>query len=215
VSRLKWVPKNLESSDHLVPRGLVSEVINQLQAQGRRSISRYRYAVEMEIVEGCVRPAKDLDNYAKPIIDAVTQSRLMWNDDTQIDKLVIERWRDGNSAFSSVNVTLRRIVGQHGGVPTHFRARCAEAARGVISYSHIGYYLATSLISEIPYDLEEEEWLDAIVRLIKMLDTEEKKNVLNWFREHLPKFMAFVPSRRSEQFLAGVYRAHEEGSIGE
>jgi hypothetical protein len=206
---------HLGSSNHLVPRGLVAEVMNQLQAQGRRSISRYRYAVEMEIVEGCVRPAKDLDNYAKPIIDAVTQSRMLWNDDTQIDELVIRRRREGNSADSSVKITLRRIGGQHGGVPTHFRARCAEAAQGASSYSYVGYYLATSLIREIPYDLEEEEWLDAIERLINMLDAEEENNIWNWFREHLPKFMACVPSRRREQFLSGVHRAHEEGRIGE
>jgi hypothetical protein len=189
--------------------------MNQLQAQGRHSISRYRYAVEMEIVEGYIRPAKDLDNYAKPIIDAITQSRLLWKDDSQIDRLVIDRSRDGNWAYSSVSVTLRRIGGQHGGAPTHFRARCDEAALGVITYSHVGYYLATSLMREIPYDLEEEEWLDAIARLTNMLDAEEEKNVLNWFREHLPKFMAYIPGRRNEQFLSGVYRAHEEGRIGE
>ena len=186
-----------------------------MQAQGRQSISLYRYFVEMEIVEGFVRPAKDLDNYAKPIIDAITQSRLLWKDDTQIDRLVIDRSRDGNSAYSSVNVTLGRIGGQHGGVPTHFRARCAEAVQGVISYSHVGYYLATKLMSEAPYDMEEEEWIDAIARLTNMRDAEEENNVLNWFREHLPKFMAYIPGRRSEQFLSGVYRAHEEGRIGE
>jgi Holliday junction resolvase RusA-like endonuclease len=76
----------------------------------------------MEIVEGRSQPAKDLDNYAKPILDAVTQSRLLWDDDNQIDELVIRRRRDGNSTDSVVTATLRRLGGQHGGVPTHFRA---------------------------------------------------------------------------------------------
>jgi translation initiation factor IF-2 len=42
----------------------------------------------MDIIEGCARPARDLDNYAKPIVDAVTQSRLLWNDDKQIDEKI-------------------------------------------------------------------------------------------------------------------------------
>jgi hypothetical protein len=215
VDTYRIVVSRLGSSDHLVPAGLLAEVGNQLQAQGRQGISRHRYAVGMEIVEGCARPAKDLDNYAKPIIDAVTQSRMLWNDDTQIDELVIRRRRDGNSADSSVEVTLRRIGGQHGGVPTHFRARCAEAAQGVSTYSHVGYYLATVLMREIPYDLEEEDWLNAIAHLTDMLDAEEENNVWIWFHEHLPKFMACIPSRHRGHFLSGVHRAHEEGRIGE
>jgi Endodeoxyribonuclease RusA len=137
----------------------------------------------MEITEGCLRPAKDLDNYAKPIIDAVTQSRLLWNDDTQIDESAIRRRRDGNAAESSVEVTLRRMGGQHGGVPSHFRARCAEASQGVITYSHVGYYLATKLMSEAPDDLEEDDWLTVIAHLIDMLDAGQEHNVWIWFHE--------------------------------
>ena len=85
----------------------------------------------------------------------------------------------------------------------------------MITYSHVGYYLATKLMSEAPYDLEEEDWLNVIARLTNMLDAEEENNVWMWFHEHLPQFMAYVPSRRREQFLSGVYRAHKEGKIGE
>jgi Endodeoxyribonuclease RusA len=169
----------------------------------------------MEISEARARPAKDLDNYAKPIIDAVTQSHLLWKDDNQIDELIIRRTRDGNCAESSVRVVLRRIEGQHGGVPTHFRARCAEASHGVANgYSGVGYYLAATLVSEVPYDLEDDEWLEEISCLTSMLDGGEDNNVWIWFQEHLPEFMKLVPNDRKEQFLSGVWKAYEKERIG-
>lgn len=35
--------------------------------------------------------ASDINNFAKPIIDAVTQSRCLWFDDSQIDELCLKR----------------------------------------------------------------------------------------------------------------------------
>ena len=61
--------RGLGSADHIVATRLFSEIDDQLRSQVRGRINRYRYAVEMEIVEGKSRPAKDLDNYAKPILD--------------------------------------------------------------------------------------------------------------------------------------------------
>jgi hypothetical protein len=168
----------------------------------------------MEIVEARTRPAKDLDNYAKPIIDAITQCHLVWKDDNQIDSLVIMRYRDGNYPDSEVRVALRRIPGQHRGVPSHFRARCAEARGGTINdYSGVGYYLATKLASEVPYDLEEDNWLAEIACLVELVEAEEVENVWIWFREHLPKFMALVPIRHKTKFVSGVQKAHEDGRI--
>jgi Endodeoxyribonuclease RusA len=205
----------LGSADHIVAALLVCEVSNQLRSQGRGRISRYRYAVEMEIVEGRSQPAKDLDNYAKPILDAVTQSRLLWDDDNQIDELVIRRRRDGNSTDSVVTATLRRLGGQHGGVPTHFRARCLEASQSGGTYSHVGYHFASVLASEIPYDLEEEVWQEEITRLMAMLQANEHENVWNWCREHFPQWIDLVPGPRKSQFLFGVQNAYEEERIGE
>lgn len=209
------VLSHLKSAVDLAPSRLVVSVEDQLRRQGRRRSNRYRYALEIAIIEGCARPASDLDNYAKPVIDSVTRSGLLWRDDSQIDELVIRRQRDGNSADSFVTVTLRRIGGQHRGVPSHFRARCHEASQGVISYSDVGYYLAKCLLSEVPNDLKEEEWTERVERLINMLDAEEENNAWNWFRDHLPRFMELIPGRRKSQFLDGVHRAHEEGHIGE
>jgi hypothetical protein len=205
----------LGAAEHIVAALLVGEVSNQLRSQGRERFSRFRYAVEMEIAEGRVRPAKDLDNYAKPILDAVTQTRLLWDDDNQIDELVIRRRRDGNSTDTVVRVTLRRLEGQHGGVPRHFRAQCHEACKAGGTYSHVGYHFASVLVSEIPYDLEEEVWQKEIKHLIAMLEADECENVWNWCREHFPEWIDLIPGPRKSQFLSGVQRAYEEERISE
>jgi Holliday junction resolvase RusA-like endonuclease len=70
----------------------------QLRAQGRTSPSFYRYNVAIEITEGRQRPAKDVDNYYKPTIDAITHTKCMWNDDSQIDEVTIVRRRDKSLA---------------------------------------------------------------------------------------------------------------------
>lgn len=207
--------RGLGSADHIVATRLFSEIDDQLRSQVRGRINRYRYAVEMEIVEGKSRPAKDLDNYAKPILDAVTKSGLLWDDDDQIDELVIRRRRDGNFTDSVVSVTLRPLGGQHRGLPTHFRARCDEASQHGGNYSNVGYHFASVLASEIPYDLEEEVWQEEITRMIAMLKAEENENVWNWFREHFPKCIDCIPGSRKNQFLNGVRKAYEEDRIGE
>jgi hypothetical protein len=50
--------------------------------------------------------------------------------------------------------------------------------------------------------------------LRECLDARDDEAVLGWFDCHYPKCMALVPPRRREQFLAGVYRAHDEERIG-
>jgi hypothetical protein len=80
-------------------------------------------------------------------------------------------------------------------------------------YSGVGYYLATKLASEVPYDLEEDDWHAEIACLVERVEADEAENVWIWFREHLPKFMALVPIRHKMKFVSGVQRAHEDGRI--
>jgi Holliday junction resolvase RusA-like endonuclease len=47
----------------------------------------YRYDVIIEIIEGVRRPAKDVENYAKPAIDAITRTLRVWRDDEQVDSI--------------------------------------------------------------------------------------------------------------------------------
>jgi len=207
------VLEKFRSAGDLRPKILVESVIKQLQAQKRRSSGPYRYSVTVEIIEGGTRPANDLDNYAKPIIDAVTQSRLLWKDDKQIDELIIRRRRDGRLLDSAVTLTISRITGQHSGVPSHFREQCLKARRGTITYSQLGYYLSSALQSEGPHDLDEECWQNEVSRLTDLLSAGQEDDAWIWFLDHLPRFMEFVPNRHKQGFLSGVVEAHENGEI--
>jgi hypothetical protein len=91
---MRIVLANLASEQDLWRSRTMPIVAEQLRAQGRTSSDGYRYEVTIEIVEGKKRPASDVDNYAKRIMDAITQSPLLWRDDDQIDKMVICRRRD-------------------------------------------------------------------------------------------------------------------------
>ena len=104
--------------------------------------------------------------------------------------------------------------GVHSGVPSFFRALCFEASRGGTNgYSNPGWHLASALGSQSPYDLEEYEWADEVEKIKALLDEDDDKLVIAWFMDHYPRCMALVPSRRCEQFVAGVRRAFEEGRI--
>lgn len=104
--------------------------------------------------------------------------------------------------------------GVHGGVPSFFRACCFEAAQGGESgYFGAGWHLANSLGSQIPDDLEIEEWQDEIDALQELLADDDGQGVWAWFRYHYPKCMALVPTRRREQFVAGVRQADEDDRI--
>lgn len=205
---------DLRVSSDLAPAKLIASVREQLLKLRRSGFSPYRYTVEMEIVEGTVRPAKDLDNYSKPILDAVTKSRLLWRDDNQVEQSLVARRRDRRLPSSEVHLLIRRLPGQHRGVPSHFRARCAEAAAGTPNnYSQVGYHLARTLVGEVPLDLEEEDWLEQIDRLRDLLEADAADDIWGWFCDHLPKFMVLVPTRHKAKFLSGIMRAYDQGEI--
>jgi hypothetical protein len=184
-------------------------IAEQLRCQGRSSPDRYRYAVTISIVEGKKRPASDIDNYAKRIVDAITQSQLLWRDDDQIDRMSIRRRREPSRCDTRAVIDARRISGQHLGVPTFFRACCAEASRGnECTYAHPGYHLAIHLWEQQPYDMDADAWAKETERLTKALDQQDNDGVWNWFKEHYPKCMKLVPARRKGQFVAGVRQAY-------
>jgi len=215
IGRYKIVLDGLSSKPSL-RRGRIAPLIaEQLRTQGRKSPSSYRYEVVLEIVEGKRRPASDIDNYAKRTMDAITQSGLLWKDDDQIDRMSIRRRRDPNRPDSRVVVRVKRCVGQHCGVPSFFRACCAEASRGrEWTYAHPGYHLAIHLSGQEPYDLDEDAWAKEIERLTSALDQQDDDTVWSWFKQHFPKCMRLVPSRRKDQFVAGVREAYEAEAIG-
>ena len=139
--------------------------------------------------------------------------------------------RKGQSVTTFLLQTVERAVGRvekmgpaksvsHQGVPTFFRALCAEARRGgEWGYSRAGHELARHLGSELPYDLEPEEWQEELNELAALLQPDnpedrEREAVLAWFREHYPKCVELVPPRGRRKFVEGVYRAADDGIIG-
>lgn len=191
-------------------------VQQQLHKQGTRPSNSYRYEVAVKITEGRERPARDVDNYAKKTLDAITNTKLLWADDEQIDKLNIVRIRDMSRADSQVVVKIRRSGGQHSGIPSSFRACCDKAKLGgLFSYADAGKLLASHLRSEQPFDLDERDWSKRIARLYDFLEKSDDQNVWNWFCEHLPKCMKLVPNQRMSQFVRGVKEAYTDGKMDE
>jgi len=208
------VLSKLSSKSDLWSKKATPVIEQQLRKQDRHASNLYRYEVNVEIVEGHKRPATDVDNYAKKIIDAITRTNLLWRDDEQIDTLIIERRRDKSRPDSLLAVRIRRIEGQHSGVPTFFRACCNEVSLGhLYTYAHPAYQLARHLENQQPYNLDEAKWTERIGKLCDLLDSDDTKGVWNWFYEHFPKCIELVPKRRMDQFVRGVLQAYEDGRI--
>jgi hypothetical protein len=100
-----------------------------------------------------------------------------------------------------------------GGIPGFFRASIEEAKRGGSGgYETAGWQLANSLDSTIAGDLTLAQWQREIGALMKEIDDDDA--VWAWFSSKFPKCMGLVPTRRKDQFLAGVRRAYEEERFG-
>src|SRR5881397_1796179 len=122
MKRLRVIFRNLTRSEDLRVENLKAIVIAQLKQQGRVGPDHYRYKVIVNILPGGQAPARDLDNYEKPLSDAITASRLLWKDDDQKERMRVERVKYRSGRDSRVVMLIERCRGQHGGVPSFFRA---------------------------------------------------------------------------------------------
>lgn len=108
----------------------------------------------------------------------------------------------------------RPALGVHGGIPNFFRAACHTAAQGGSSgYASAGWHLANSLGTQLPYDLDEDEWAEEIEGLQTFAAEDDGRAIWDWFVAHFPKAMTLVPAQRRDRFVEGVRRAWEEGRI--
>jgi hypothetical protein len=104
--------------------------------------------------------------------------------------------------------------GIHSGVPSFFRANCYEASKGGAGgYVNAGWHLASAVGTQSPYDVELDEWQHEVDALKLLLDHDDNEAIWKWYACHYPRCMQLVPSRRREQFVAGVRQAYEEGRI--
>ena len=82
----------------------------QLKGAGRKAPeSAKRYKVQADITQGRKHPARDIENYVKPIIDAITYTQLLWSDDKQIDEICIKRKLDSEADKSSVVILINEL----------------------------------------------------------------------------------------------------------
>jgi hypothetical protein len=110
------------------------------------------------------------------------------------------------------SLTVRAV---HRGLPSYFRASCYTASRGGCGgYFSVGRTLAGSLANEIPYDLEEDEWVTEVQSLEELMGAGDDEAAWLWFKTHYPRCMAIVPTRRKDRFLAGVRSAYEDKGFG-
>jgi hypothetical protein len=103
------------------------------------------------------------------------------------------------------------------GVPSFFRAGCAEARRqlGGLDYSSPGYHLMLHVRDQQPYDANSDEWEAEIERLCALLEAEKIEQVVEWFVDHFPRCMALVPKRRRLKFTEGVMASFLVNETGE
>jgi Holliday junction resolvase RusA-like endonuclease len=86
-----------------------NSIVSHLQRSGKNGInSSSRYSVHIKIDQG-KRPNYDIDNYAKQIIDTLTNTRLLWGDDSQVDELFVKRTIDPNVSRPTIKVTVRQV----------------------------------------------------------------------------------------------------------
>jgi len=80
----KIILRDLKHSHQLWSDNVIPLIKKQLEEAGRTEADKKNYRVEIKIVQGVKKPAKDIDNYAKKIIDSITYTGLLWMDDVQI-----------------------------------------------------------------------------------------------------------------------------------
>ena len=83
----KLLISDLSNSKDLWSVKVTALVEEQLKSQGRTVPDTERYQMVALISQGRQKPANDIDNYIKPIVDSITYSQLAWIDDQQIDEI--------------------------------------------------------------------------------------------------------------------------------
>jgi len=97
------------------------------------------------------------------------------------------------------------------GVPTNILASLYEARHGGTNgYYWVSKKFTAQLESNVPYDLDSDQWDRCIDDLHGMVSRGNDLEIWAWLKRFFPRVMQLVPSRRREQFLKGLYAFAEE-----
>ena len=100
-------------------------------------------------------------------------------------------------------------------LPTYFRGWCQTASSGgAQSYRWVGRSLLKALAMECPMELEEDEWFQCIETLDDLFASSSSDDeILEWYKEYLPRFVELIPQRRRAIFVEGMRELHNEEGI--
>lgn len=106
------------------------------------------------------------------------------------------------------------LIMSGGHCPKYFQAWCWTASEGgAQGYMDVGFGLLQSLAGECPWEMEEADWFACLEDLGGLLESRESdKEIIDWFKKYLPRFIEMIPPRRRENFIEGMQlRFNEEG----
>ncbi|MGJ8524122.1 Crossover junction endodeoxyribonuclease RusA [Carnimonas sp. R-84981] len=83
--------------------GVTQSILEQLTNTGLK-ISDKRLSVEVLLYPPDKRK-RDIDNYNKALLDAITHTGRIWHDDSQIDVLTVERRSTARGGYCIVNIS--------------------------------------------------------------------------------------------------------------
>lgn len=100
TSRGVWTPARTKAYEAFV-RGFALQARQRIKAAGIVWTLSARYSVEIDLYGADAQA--DVDNVAKSILDACGTKRkpLLWHDDAQVDRLVVERHHEDGSGVGA------------------------------------------------------------------------------------------------------------------
>jgi hypothetical protein len=106
-----------------------------------------------------------------------------------------------------ITVTKSKPVHVFEGCPSFFWLMAIQIRNQTISdgYDLCGRHLTMHLLSHMPYESNDEMWLEQLTELEHLLKRQRLDEAIRWFVVRYPKCMALIPTRRRRLFIKGAY----------
>ncbi|MBN1551648.1 hypothetical protein JW979_09270 [bacterium] len=81
-----------------------------LQWGQRKANPDARFVVEIQVIEGQNKPVKDFNDYTKPILDAITDTKCLWAKVEQVTELNINSASNPRLPGSHVTIIIQESI---------------------------------------------------------------------------------------------------------